>query len=94
MLSFYFIADNQSNGTSTQALVYAGGIEEEEFEMGQHLGLIESDADYYGRFRWSSAQVSNKLFLLAGCPMRDSTALQEILKQAEAAQVGLLAFGD
>jgi len=94
MLSFYFIADNQSNATSRQQLIYAGGIEEEEFEMGQHLGLIESYADYYGKFRWSSVQVSNKLFLLASCPMRESTALQEILKQAKAVEAGLLAFGD
>lgn len=94
MLNFYFISDNLPNATSHQQLTYAGGIEEEEFSMGQHLGLIESYADYYGSFRWSSEQVSNKLFLLAGCPMRNSTALQEILKQAQNLEVGLLAIGD
>ena len=94
MLDFYFIADEQPNNTPLGQLTHAGKIEEEEFEMGQHLGLIESYADYYGQFRWSSEQVSHKLFLLANCPMRASTALQDILTRAKAAAVGLRALGD
>lgn len=94
MLDFYLIADEQPNNTPLCQLQYAGSIEEEEFEMAQHLGLIESQADYYGKFRWLSEQVGRKLFLLASCPMRNSTALQAILNQAQAAALGLSAQGD
>lgn len=94
MLDFYLIADEQPNGTPSSQLRRVGGIEDEEFEMAQHLGLIEDQADYYGKFRWSSQQVSHKLFLLANCPMRDSTALQDILSQAQATGLGLAAWGD
>ncbi|NML64716.1 hypothetical protein HHL22_05805 [Hymenobacter sp. RP-2-7] len=94
MLDFYLIADEQPNNTPSSQLRRLGGIEEEEFEMAQHLGLIETYADYYGKFRWSSQQVSHKLFLLSSCPMRGSTALQDILQQAQAGGLGLAAWGD
>jgi hypothetical protein len=94
MLDFYFISDEQSNTVSIQQLKYAGGIEEEEFEMAQKAGLIENQSDYYGKFRWSGKQVLNKVDLLASCPFRASTELNEILMQAKAAGLGLIAFGD
>jgi hypothetical protein len=94
MLSFYFIPDEQSNTTSAEQLKYAGGIEEEEFEMAQKAGLIESYADYYGKFRWSGKQVLDKINLLASCPFRAGTELNGILAQARAAGLGLIAFGD
>lgn len=94
MLDFYFIPDEQSNTTSVDRLKYAGGIEEEEFEMAQKAGLIENYADYYGKFRWSSKQVLDKLNLLASCPFRASIDLNDILKQAKTAGLGLAAFGD
>lgn len=94
MLDFYFILDEQSNTTSVKQLKYAGGIEEEEFEMAQKAGLIENHADYYGKFRWSGRQVLDKVNLLASCPFRASTALNNILAQAKAAGFGLVAFGD
>jgi len=94
MLSFYFILDEQSNTTSVKQMKYAGGIEEDEFEMAQKAGLIENHADYYGKFRWSSKQVLDKVNLLASCPFRASTELNDILGQAKAAELGLVAFGD
>ncbi|MBO2007481.1 hypothetical protein [Hymenobacter negativus] len=94
MLDFYFIPDELSNMTSSMHLKYAGCIEEEEFEMAQKAGLIENHADYYGRFRWSRSQVLNKVELLANCPFRMSIALNEVLTQAKATDMGLLAIGD
>ena len=94
MLSFYFIPDELSNSTSPKQLKHAGGIEEEEFEMAQQAGLIENQADYYGKFRWSGKQVLDKVNLLASCPFRASTALNDILAQAKAAGFGLMAFGE
>lgn len=94
MLSFYFISDDQSNTTSPKQLKHAGGIEEEEFEMAQKAGLIENQADYYGKFRWSGKQVLDKVTLLASCPFRASTELNDILSQAKTAGLGLIAFGD
>ena len=94
MLSFYLILDEQSSTTSVKQLKYAGGIEEEEFEMAQKAGLIERQADYYGKFRWSGKRVLDKVSLLASCPFRASTALNDILAQAQAAGFGLVAFGD
>jgi hypothetical protein len=94
MLSFYFISDEQSNTTSIRQLKYAGGIEEEEFEMAQKAGLIESHADYYGKFRWSGKQVLDKVNLLVSCPFRANTELNNILNQAKAAGFGLIAFGE
>lgn len=94
MLDFYLIADEQPSHTPSSQLRRVGGVEDEEFAMAQHLGLIEAHADYYGKLRWSSQQVGHKLLLLASCPMRDTTALQAILHQAQAAGLGLAAWGD
>ena len=94
MLSFYFILDEQSDTTAAKQLKYAGGIEEEEFEMAEKAGLIANQADYYGEFRWSGKQVLDKVNLLASCPFRATTALNDILGQAKAAGFGLIAFGD
>jgi hypothetical protein len=94
MLDFYCIPDEQPFTGSLKYLNYAGGIEWEEFELAQRVGLIEAHADYYGKFRWSSEQVSSKLLLLATCPFRASSALNDVLATAKAAGVGLLALGD
>lgn len=93
MLNFYFIADEQPDSTASDELIYAGGVEEAEFAMAQQVGLIDHYTDYYDDFRWTSEQVANKLFLLATCPFRASTALQEILTQAQVTGSGLIACG-
>lgn len=94
MLDFYFIHDAQPNCSSPKQLAYAGGIGDEEFELAQQLGLIESNADYYGKFRWSSKQVESKVLLLASTAFRADAELHDILKQARKAEAGLIAFGD
>ena len=94
MLDFYFILDEQPNNTPSTQLKYAGGIEDEEFEIAQQVGVIEDSADYYGKFRWTSEQVKAKAHLLASCPFRASISLNGILNQAQADGMGLRAFGD
>lgn len=94
MLDFYFIADEQPATRPASHLQYAGGVEEEEFEMGQKSGLIEATADYYANFRWSSVQVRQKVERLAQCPFHASTVLDRLLNQAQAAGLGLLAISD
>lgn len=92
-MDFYFLADQQPYTTPDQ-LPHAGRVDEEEFAMAQQVGLIDHHTDYYDDFRWTSEQVSNKLFMLASCPFRDGTTFQRILTQAQAAGVGLLAVGE
>jgi len=52
MLDFSFIAAEKP--LHTRGLVYAGGIEYEEFDKDQDLKIIESHLDYYGKLRWIS----------------------------------------
>jgi hypothetical protein len=92
MLDFSFILDEQS--IHARNLAYAGGIEEEEFERGQNLKLIENHLSYYGKFRWSSQQVRQKRALLTPVTEVAIPNLASILKQAFAAEYGLVAFGD
>ncbi|GAB3636276.1 hypothetical protein GCM10027422_18660 [Hymenobacter arcticus] len=94
MLDFYFIHDAQPNCSSPRQLAYAGGIREEEFELAQQLGLIESYADYYGKFRWSSKQVQQKRAMITLAVESTISNLAPILKQAFAAEQGVVAFGD
>lgn len=94
MLNFYFIADEQPDNASSAELTYAGGVEETEFAMAQQAGLIDHHTGYYEDFRWTSEQVASKLFLLSTCPFRASTALQDILNQAQKTGAGVIAFGD
>ncbi|MBW3130561.1 hypothetical protein [Hymenobacter profundi] len=94
MLDFYLIHDEQSDATAADDLQHAGGIEAEEFEIAQQAGIVETTADFYSEFRWSSAQVRAKVLLLTNCPFRDSISLSHVLNQAQAAGVGLRAFGD
>jgi hypothetical protein len=56
--------------------------------------MIESHLDYYGRFRWSSQQVKQKRALLQPVVIVAIPSLASILKQAFAAECGLVAFGD
>lgn len=94
MLDFYFISDAQPNCSSPRQLGYAGGIGDDEFALAQQAGIIETYADYYGKFRWYSTQVKNKVSLLATGEFRAGAVLCDMLKQAKAAEVGLIAFGD
>lgn len=92
-MDFYFLPDGHLYPTPDH-LTHAGEVAEDEFAMAQQVGLLDHHTDYYDDFRWTSEQVGHKLFLLASCPMRDSTAFQDILARAQAAGVGLLAVGE
>ena len=94
MLDFYFIADNYPAHTSPRGLKYAGGIEEQEFEIAQQHGLMEAHADYYGKFRWLGSQVEQKVSKLTTNTLRLNPNLALILRQAKNAGLGLVAFGD
>jgi hypothetical protein len=63
-------------------LNYAGGIEYEEFEKAQDLGLVEKHLDYYGKFRWISQNVQQKRELLTPAVTAAIPNLASILKQA------------
>ncbi len=75
-------------------LNYAGGIEYEEFIVAQDLKIIESHLDYYGKFRWISQNVQHKWAMLTPAVAAAIPNLASILKQAFAADCGLVAFGD
>ena len=92
MLDFSFIRDEQP--THARGLVYAGGIEYEEFEKAQDLKIIESHLDYYGTFRWISQHAQQKRALLTPTVTASIPNLAAILKQAFATESGLVAFGD
>ncbi|MET4073088.1 hypothetical protein [Hymenobacter sp. UYCo722] len=59
MLDFSFINDEQP--AHSRQLSYAGGIEYEKFVKAQELKIVEIHLDYYGKFRWSSLQIKQKL---------------------------------
>lgn len=92
MLSFSFILDEQS--MHARNLAYAGGIEEEEFERARELKLVENHLGYYGKFRWNCQQVRQKRALLTPVTEVAIPNLASILRQAFAAECGLVAFGD
>jgi hypothetical protein len=92
MLSFSFILDEQS--MHARNLAYTGGIEEEEFERARELKLVENHLDYYSKFRWNCQQVRQKRALLTPVTEVAIPNLASILRQAFAAECGLVAFGD
>jgi len=92
MLDFRFIPDEKP--MHTRSLNYAGGIEYEGFVKAQDLKIIENYLDYYGSFRWSSQQVKQKRLLLQPAVAAAIPNLASILKQAFAAECGLVALGD
>lgn len=92
MLDFFFISDEQSANSNN--INYAGGIEYEEFIETQDLKIIESHLDYYGKFRWISQNVQQKRTMLTPAIEAAIPNLASILKQAFAAEGGLVASGD
>jgi hypothetical protein len=92
MLDLSFIPDEKP--MHALGLNYAGGIEYEEFVKAQELGLIEIRIDYYGDCRWSSRQIQQKRAMLTPAVETVIPNLASILKQAFAADCGLVAFGD
>lgn len=92
ILYFFFIRDDQSS--NSKQINAAGGIEYEEFIEAQELKMIESHLDYYGKFRWSNQQVQQKRARLTPAVEAAIPNLAAIIKQAFAAECGLVAFGD
>ena len=92
MLDFSFIPDEKP--MHAPGLNYAGGIEYEEFIEAQRLKIIESYLDYYGKFRWISQNVQQKRAMLTPAVAAALPSLTSILKQAFAAECGLVDFGD
>ncbi|GAA4041963.1 hypothetical protein GCM10022409_29970 [Hymenobacter glaciei] len=93
MLDFSLITDNQPNN-STAKLKYIGGIEWEEFEEAQVAKVIEGHLDYYGDFRWSNELVKRKISQLEELNRASLSNLTDILKHANAAGCGIMAYGD
>jgi hypothetical protein len=94
MLDFYTIRDDQATSARDLQLHLIGSIEEEEFEAAVAAGVIERHLDYYGKFRWSSELVNRKLTLLEKLGSSQLEELLSILKQAKAAESGIIAQGD
>lgn len=92
MLDFCFIPDEKN--MHTPGLAYAGGIEYEEFEEARKLKIIEHHLDYYRKFRWTSQNIQHKYVRLTPALTAAIPNLASILKQALAAECGLVAFGD
>ncbi len=94
MLDFYTIRDDQATSARGLQLHLIGGIEEEEFEAAVAAGIIEPHLYYYGKFRWSSELVNRKLILLGKLNNKQFGKLDSILKQAKAAESGVIVQGD
>jgi hypothetical protein len=94
MLDFYTIRDDQAASARGLQSHLIGGIEEEEFEAAVAAAIIETHLDYYGKFRWSSELVNRKLNLLEKLNNKQFEGLISILKQAKAAESGVIARGD
>ncbi|RSK33067.1 hypothetical protein [Hymenobacter metallilatus] len=93
MLDFYFIADEKPSNYSP-ALEYAGGIENREFEQAQQARVIEDYLIFFDDFRWSNAQVHQKLLQLHSIKSEQVDALRKILQRAAQLHYGVIAFGD
>ena len=93
MLDFYLIPDDDPSNSSTK-LKYIGGIEWEEFEEAQATEIIEIHLDYYGKFRWSNELMKRKIIRLKELNRVSLSNLTVILNQANAAECGLVAYGD
>ena len=91
MLDFYLLPDEQAAHASGSPLRYAGNVQEEELELAQQAGLLDSKAEFVDECRWDSKQVQSKLALLVSCPFHTRTTLYNILQQAAATDAGLLA---
>ena len=94
MLDFHTIRDDQAASAHGLSLVLVGGIEYEEVIAAQEAGVIEPHLDYYGDFRWSSELINRKLALLEKLNNKQFEELVSILKQAKAAESGVIAQGD
>lgn len=94
MLDFATIRDDQAASARGLQLYSIGGIEYEEFVAAQNAGVIESHLDYYGDFRWSNELVLRKLSLLTKLNSKEFKRLTAVLKQAKAAESGVIAHGD
>ena len=94
MLDFHTIRDDQATSARGLNLALVGGIEYEEFIVAQDASVVEPHLDYYGGFRWSSEQVQRKLALLIKLNNKALERLASILKQAQAAECGVVARGD
>ena len=94
MLDFHTIRDDQATSSRGLKLALVGGIEYEEFVAAQDAGVIEPHLDYYGKFRWSSELVQRKLALLVKLNSKALEPLASVLKQAKAAECGVVARGD
>jgi uncharacterized protein YktB (UPF0637 family) len=60
----------------------------------QAANVIELHLDYYDKFRWSSELVNRKLALRAKLNDKQFEQLTARLKQAKAAESGVIAQGD
>ena len=94
MLDFFLIRDEQPKQYSLTQEEYAGGIKMLEFEQAQNARIIESQLDFFKDFRWSSAQVKQKLLLIQATKSEHFGALQKILQRAIEVNCGVIAFGD
>lgn len=92
MLDFRFISDEKP--LHARGLSYTGSIEYEEFEEARKLQIVEKHLDYYGKFRWDSQHVRLKRAQLTPAVTAAIPNLASMLKQAFAADCGLVAFGD
>ena len=92
MLDFSFISDEKHMHAFN--VKYAGGIECAEFIEAQKLKITESYLDYYSNFRWSNQNIQQKRAMLTPAVVAAIPNLADVLKQAFAAECGLVAFGD
>jgi len=94
MLDFYFISDELPDDYALTQVEYVGGIKMHEFEQAQHARVIDYHLDFYDDFRWSSAQVKQKLAQLHSTHSEQFAALMQILQKAVELNCGIIAFGD
>lgn len=86
MLDLYLIADDQTRPNNTEALPYAGGLEEDIFENLQHKGIISERFDVYSTFRWDTDLIQQMQQTIQKKNMLNDPAVQKLLELFNIAQ--------
>ena len=97
MLDLYLIADDQTRPNNTEALPYAGGLEEDIFENLQQKGIINDRFDVYSTFRWGTDLIQQMQQTIQKKNMSRDADVQQLAKLFDVVQknnCGLMAYGD
>ena len=97
MLHLYLLADDQPKPQNSNALPFAGELDETIVENLQDKGIIDERFDVYSTFRWGTDLIDQMRQTIQKKNMGRDADVLELLKLFDIAQknnCGLMAYGD